>query len=458
VTKHRRFLLLALPLALVAQPAPDLDRKLSDKISAALQKAGAPSVSVAVVKDGTLVFAKAFGKASLSPDQPVTTESRYGVGSISKQFTAAALLLAQEEGQLTLDDKVARYFPYLTRAGNISIRQLLTHTSGFEDFAPQDYIIPEWTHPTDAQTLLDRWAKKPLNFEPGTRYQYSNTGYVLAAAIFEKASGQPLVGFLRSRIFQPLGMASAGDCSESSPADAAAYTKFATGPPRPVAREANGWYLGAGELCMTPSDLARWDMAFLRKQILSARSYEEFVREAWLANGDSTHYALGLSMGEFHHIPTVAHSGEVSGFISSNTVYPTRGGAVVVLTNEDGVNLIGPVTSQAATIAFLPEEPEDSEQATRQVRGILDRLRRGKIDRSLFTSNANSYFTVTALADVRKSLSPIGKLKTVSRIGENLRGGMTHRGYRAVYEKKTMLLNIYLTPDGKYEQFMMVEE
>lgn len=209
---------------------------------------------------------------------------------------------------------------------------------------------------------------------------------------------------------------------------------------------------------MTPSDLAKWDMAFLRKEILSAKSYEEFTHEAWLANGDSTHYALGLTMGEFNHIPTIAHSGEVSGFISSNTLYPSRGGAVVVLTNEDGIQLIGPVTTQAATIAFLPEEPPAaSEQATQQVRGMLEGFGKGRIDRALYTANANSYFTVTALGDIRKSLSTIGKLKTLTRSSETLRGGMTHRVYRAVYEKKTLTLNIYVMPDGKYEQFMVEE-
>lgn len=454
----RRALLLAAPFLLAAQTAGDLDRKLTDKISDTLKKSGAPSVSVALVKDGKLVFAKAFGFATLSPERPATVETRYAVGSISKEFTAAALLLAQEEGKLSLDDKVAKYFPDLTRANDITIRQLLTHTSGYEDYAPQDYIIPEWTHPITTQAILDKWAKKPLNFEPGAKYQYSNTGYVLAAAIFEKATGQPLVGFLKSKIFQPLGMSSAGDCSEASPNDATAYTRYASGPPRPVAREASGWYMGAGELCMTPSDLAKWDMAFMRKEILSPESYRQFTHEAWLTNGDSTHYALGLGTGEFNHIPTISHTGEVSGFISANVMYPSRGGAVIVLTNEDGINLIGPVMNQMATIAFLPEEPPAaSEQANQQVRAVLEGLRAGKIDRALFTSNANSYFTPAALQDIRKSLSSVGKLKTLTRMSENLRGGMTHRSYRAVYEKKTYNLNIYLMPDGKYEQFMVEE-
>jgi len=448
---------MAAPLVLAAQPAADLDRKLTDKIAATLKEKGAPGASVVVVKDGKVVFTHAFGKAGIEPDRPATTGTRYAVGSISKQFTAASILLAQEQGQLSLDDKVAKYFPDLTRAADVTVRQLLSHTSGYEDYAPQDYIIPEWTRPITPREILDRWAKKPLNFEPGTKWQYSNTNYVLAGEIFEKASGQPLLSFLRAKIFQPLGMQSAGDCSEGSPADAAAYTRFASGPPRLVKREAPGWYFAAGELCMTPSDLAKWDMAFLRHEILSAQSYAEFTREMRLANGDATHYALGLSIGEFNRIPTISHSGEVSGFISSNTLYPTRGGAVVVLTNEDGIDLIGPIGSQAATIAFLPEEPPASERATQQVRGILEGMRQGKLDRALFTSNANSYFTDTALGDIHKSLSRIGKLKTLTRTNETLRGGMTHRSYRAAYEKKTMTLNIYVMPDGKYEQFMVEE-
>ena len=448
--------LASLPLA--AQTDSGLDRKISDKIAATLKENRAASASVVLVLNGKPAFAKAFGNASIDPPRPATTETRYAVGSISKQFTAASVLLLEEQGKLSLDDKVAKYFPDLTRAGEVSIRQLLSHTSGYEDYAPQDYIIPEWTHPITPRQILDRWAKKPLNFDPGTKWQYSNTNYVLAGEIVEKVSGEGLLAFLRGHIFDRLGMQSAGDCFETPGAnDATAYTRFAGGPPRPVKREAAGWYFAAGELCMTPSDLAKWDMAFLRQEILSAKSYEEFTHEVTLANGDRTGYALGLSIGEFHHIPLISHSGEVSGFISSNSVYPTRHAAVVVLTNEDGVNLIGPITTAMATAALLPEEPPQSKQADEQAKEILAGLRQGKLDRALFTSNANSYFTDVSLHDIEASIKPLGKLKSFTRTSETLRGGMTHRSYRAEYEKKTLTLNIYVMPDGKYEQFMVEE-
>jgi D-alanyl-D-alanine carboxypeptidase len=448
------FLAVLAPLA--AQEAADLDRKLSDKIAATLKASGAPSASIAVVKDGKTAFVKAFGNAS--DGRVATAGTRYAVGSISKQFTVAAILLAQEEGKLALDDKVSKYFPALTRAGEVTIRQLLSHTSGYEDYAPQDYIIPEWTKPTTPQAILERWAKKPLNFDPGTKWQYSNTNYVLAGEIFEMAAGVPLLTFLKDRIFTPLKMESAGDCAVASANDSAAYTRYAGGPPRPVRREANGWYFAAGELCMTPQDLALWDAAFLRKQILAPRSYDEFTREVRLNNGDTTHYGLGLTLDEFNRsIPTISHGGEVSGFLASNAVYPTRNAAIVVLTNEDGGNLTSPLTTQIATILFLPEEPAASEKDTAQVRSILESLSKGKLDAALFTDNARSYFSDQALRDIRQSLATHGKLQSVTRTGETLRGGMTHRNYRAVFQKKTVALNIYVMPDGKYEQFLIVE-
>jgi len=432
------------------EPSP-LAARFDEKIAAALAATGAPSVSVAVVQDGRLTYAKAFGKADIASNRDAGPSTRYAIGSVSKQFTSAALLLLQEQGKLSLDDKVAKYFPELTRANEITIRQLLSHTSGYEDYAPQDYLIPDWTKPVTSKQIIDHWARKPLNYDPGTKWQYSNTGYVVAASILEKASGRPLVAFLREKIFDPLEMSSAGDCDMRIPEDASAYTRFALGPPRPVGREASGWYLGAGELCMTPSDLAKWNIAFMNKRILSARSYEALTTEVKLANGQSTHYALGLSLGGTPENRELSHDGEVSGFLTMNRVWPGRRSALSVCSNEDGINLSNSVGQQ---IAQLLSEPAD----LAQVRDILEGLQHARIDRSLLTANANSYFTDTALRDYQESLSSLGKLESVTKTSEQLRGGMSHRRYRAQYEKKPVLLNIYVTPDGKYEQFMVMEQ
>jgi CubicO group peptidase (beta-lactamase class C family) len=442
-----------IPAALLQAEDSSLNGRLDEKIAAALATSGAPSVSVAVVRNNETIYARAFGKANLAENRAADAATRYAVGSISKQFTTAALLLLQEQGKISLDDKVAKYFPELTRAGEISIRQLLSHTSGYEDYAPQDYIIPEWTKPTTPRDVMERWGKKPLNFDPGTRWQYSNTNYVIAGEIFEKASGQLLVAFLREKIFKPLGMKSAGDIDEHPATDATAYTRYALGPPRPVAREGPGWYFAAGELAMTPSDLARWDIAFLEKRILSAHSYEEFTREVKLKDGKETHYALGLSVGEMNGTPIISHGGEVSGFLASNAVFPAKGVAIVVLSNEDGISFIGPLSRQIAELLIA----SGVEKEITQVRGILEGLQQGHIERGLLTSNANSYFSDLVLKDFASSLTPLGKLQSVTKAAEQLRGGMSHRSYRAQFEKRTVSLNVYVMPDGKYEQFLVVE-
>ena len=426
---------------------------LDERIASALSASGAPSVSVAVVQHGEITYARAFGQANIAEHRAADAATRYAIGSVSKQFTSAALLLLAEQGKISLDDKVARYFPDLSRAREVTIRELLSHTSGYEDYAPQDYMIPDWTRPITPREILNQWAKKPLNFDPGTRWQYSNTNYVIAGQIFEKVSGQPLVAFLREKIFQPLGMSTPGEITDHDPKDASAYTRYALGLPRPVAREGEGWMFAAGELAMTPSDLARWDIAFLEKKILSARSYREFTREVKLKDHKPTHYALGLDLGELNGTPMISHTGEVSGFLTSNAVFPAKGVAVVVCSNEDGISLIGPLARQIAGLVLGGAAEKD----IAQVRGILEGLKEGHIDRAIFTSDANSYFNDVVLKDYAASLGALGKLEDVTKSNEQLRGGMTHRTYRAQYEKKTVLLNVYAMPDGRYEQFLVEE-
>ena len=444
------FFLLAVCLRAQA-PDPALSGRLDEKISSALAASGAPSVSVAVVQNKRLVYAKAFGKADIAKDKAADAATRYAIGSVSKQFTAAAVLLLEEQGKLSLDDKVSKYFPQLTRAGEITIRELLSHTSGYEDYAPQDYMIPEWTKPTTPQAILRDWAGKRLDFEPGTRWQYSNTNYVVAGVILEKVAGQPLVAFLESRIFRPLGMTSAGDCFAAPNAnDATAYTRNAMGPPRPALREGLGWMFAAGELCMTPTDLARWDIAFLEKRILSAQSWAVFTRAVKLKDGKPTHYALGLSIGALDGVAEISHGGEVSGFLAKNELFPGKGVAVAVLSNQDGVSLSGPLV-----LAAGPAPAPETE--LRRVREVLEGLQQGHIDRALFSSNANSYFTDVALQDYQASLAPLGRLLAVTKRTEQLRGGMTHRTYDAQFEKKSVLLNIYVMPGGRFEQFLVVD-
>jgi CubicO group peptidase (beta-lactamase class C family) len=321
-------------------------------------------------------------------------------------------------------------------------------------------MIPEQTKPTTPMAILKGWAGKPLDFAPGTRWQYSNTNYVLAGEILEKMASQPLFAFLEDKIFRPLNMTSAGDCfAAPNSDDATAYTRYALGPPRPALREGLGWMFAAGELCMTPTDLAKWDIAFMEKRILNAHSWIEFTREVKLKDGKPTHYALGLSLGDLDGVAEISHGGEVSGFLAKNELFPAKGDAVVALSNQDALSLTGPLADQIARLVFASGNGSDlaPEPELRRVREVLEGLQQGHIDRALFTSNANSYFEDVALGDYRASLTPLGKLVSVTKHSEQLRGGMTHRTYEAQFEKKTVQLNIYIMPNGKFEQFLVVD-
>src|SRR5438105_9970257 len=192
----------------------DLIEKIDKVATDALTRTGVPSASIAVVKDGQVVYVRAYGDARLEPKTPATAEMRYSIGSISKQFTAAAILLLQEQGKLSLDDKVSKFIPDLTRANEVTIRQLLSHTSGYQDYWPQDYVMPFMLQPVTSQKIMDTWAKKPLDFEPSTRWQYSNTNYVIAGVIVEKAAHMPLLQFLSEKVFIPLGMKSVANIDE----------------------------------------------------------------------------------------------------------------------------------------------------------------------------------------------------------------------------------------------------
>ena len=180
---------------------------------------------------------------------------RYSIGSISKQFTAAAILLLQEQGKLSLEDPVGKYVPGLTRGNEVTIRQILSHTAGYQDYWPEDYLMTPMMKPTTAQQILDAWAKKPLDFDPGTQWQYSNTNYVIAGLIVEKVSGEKLLDFLGEHIFQPLSMKSVWNSDEEklTSTDATPYVRAALGPLRPAPKEGRGWMFAAGELAMTPT-------------------------------------------------------------------------------------------------------------------------------------------------------------------------------------------------------------
>jgi len=455
-------LLLTLTLAaatpLIAQETLSAETRagIDKAVAELLAKSGAPSASVAVVKDGKVAYVHAYGNATIDPPRPATPQMRYSIGSISKQFTAAAILLLAEEGRLSLDDKVVRWLPDLTRAGDVTIRQLLSMTSGYQDFWPQDYVMPMMLQPVEAQQILNGWAKKPLDFEPGAKWQYSNTNYVVAGVIVEKVAGMPVLAFLRKRIFTPLQMTTVADTDQAAlgAEDASRYLRYALGPLRPAPKEGRGWMFAAGELAMTARDLALWDISMIDQTVLKPESYRAMTTEVPLTNGVGARYGLGVSIGTVDGRRLVYHGGEVSGFTARNDVYPDQRAAVAVLTNLDATSASEQIATRIGTILFATQDGS-TQAALDQVKAIFAGLQKGKIDRSLFTSNANAYFSDQAVADFASSLAPLGTPSEFTQSAQSLRGGMTLRRYRVVFPKKTLRLWTFTMPDGKLEQLQI---
>lgn len=449
--------------ALLAQTSPgQLDPAMAVKVdsiaSQVLRNTGVPSASVAVVTHGQLAYAKAYGSAKLEPQVAATSEMRYAIGSISKQFTAAALLLLQQEGKLSMNDPVSRFVPGLTRGNEVTIRQLLSHTSGYQDFWPQDYVMPNMLKPTTPQSIADRWGKQPLDFDPGTRWQYSNTNYTLAGMVVEKASGMPFFQFVRTRILAPVGLQSASDFDASpSAATATGYLRYALGPLRPAPDAGSGWMWAAGELAMTASDLAKWDISLIQRSLLAPRSYSELETEVRLKNGSGTGYGLGVSVAMQGGRLLVEHSGEVSGFTAENMVFPDDSAAVVVLTNQDAAPASGAIARQIATLLFATDDAL-AQSTTAQARAILVVLQQGTIDRSLLTSNASAYFSEQALKDFASSLAPLGAPIGFVQTGTQKRGGMVLRVYRATFPNRALRVWTYEMPDGKLEQYQVAPQ
>jgi CubicO group peptidase (beta-lactamase class C family) len=445
------------PLVVSAQTVDTLDPALKarvDRIAAqVLDQTGVPSASVAIVQHGKLVYTHAYGHARLEPPVAATPEMRYSIGSISKQFTAAAILMLQEEGKLSLDDAVGKYIPGLTEGNKVTIRQILSHTSGYQDYWPEDYVMTPMLKPESAQQIIDTWAKKPLDFEPGTQWQYSNTNFVIAGRIVETITGAPLMDMLVSRIFRPLGMKSVWNSDEAklTSVDATAYYRHALGPLRVAPKEGRGWMFAAGELAMTAHDLALWDESLIAETILKPESYKQMFTEIKLKDGKGTHYGLGVEVRDRDGHRSIEHGGEVSGFVSDDEVLVDDGVAVAVLTNQDAVGAASTIAGLAAPVILNAPLAAPEQQAI----DIYHGLQQGRIDRSLLAPNLSDYFTPEALSDFQSSLAPLGEPLSFHQTTTELRGGMTFRSFRVVYPGKRLRLTTYTYPDGKLEQYLI---
>jgi CubicO group peptidase (beta-lactamase class C family) len=338
-------LFLSITRAITALAADPTAQKV-DHLFAAFNEPGFPGCSVGVIRNGSFVYKKSFGYASLELGVPITPQSVFYMGSVSKQFTAASVVLAAEQGYLSLDDDVRKYLPELPDYGHpVTLRQMVHQTSGFRDFfdlvALSGGNSAEIGSPADILKLIVR--QKGLNNVPGAEWNYSNSNYFLLAEVIQRATKKSLPRFAAENIFQPLGMKHTlffDDNTLVVPNRVAAYDPGKNGEFR-VDWSTTYDLVGGGGLMSTVDDLLLWDRNFFANKLGKGTLVQQLESHGVLNNGNEINYAMGLTLGEYRGLPTAEHSGANFGYRSEYLRFPQQSFSAIVLCNLSTAGPIG---------------------------------------------------------------------------------------------------------------------
>lgn len=461
-------LLFLLPLAIRAEAPlpktldlPALDAWVAEQVKAK----GYVGLSLAVVRDGKVVLEKGYGLRSLDSKEPMTTDTSLRIGSVSKQFTCAAILLLAEEGKLSAHDKVSKWYPTLTKANEITLLDLMNHTSGYPDYYPLDFVDRRMHKDISFENLAKEYASGKLDFEPGSRFSYSNTGYILLGDIVEKVSGQSLGDFLAKRIFEPLKMTNSGYLDAKLPRKATGYWSFALGAPEKATDEPPGWIGGAGGIWSTAGDLAKWNIALVSGKVLKPESYKIMTSPRELATGKTSQYGCGLGLGNAEGDRVFQHGGAVFGFLAHSAVMPRSNSGVVLLSNCEHVrpgtlfkNLLDLVAKDQVVKVPSNVPKVDGPEPKKVVLDFFHDLQQGKIDRSKLGEEFSVFMTDDRVKECASRLKAMGEPDKVTASDASERGGMAVVVVTMTFKDKVVKASLYRMPDGKIQQLLFNNE
>jgi D-alanyl-D-alanine carboxypeptidase len=446
---------LALALSLHALAPASADR-VDDYVRAEMRKEHVPGVSVAVVRGDKVVVARGYGLANVELAAPATKETVYELLSITKQFTAAAILMLVQEGKLSLDERISRYLPDVPAAwSEITVRHLLTHTSGIPDYTDVRGWFETIRQDRTPEDLLKPVREEPLQFTPGTQWRYSNAGYYLLGMILEKVSGRTWAQFLSERIFQPLGMAAtrANDLIDVIPHRASGYTWQND-------RLQNALYVSpthkwaAGAVVSSVADLARWDAALSSAKLLPRPVLGQSWTPAKLASGVEAPYGFGNELSRDHGHRVAGHQGGGMAFNATMLRFVDDRLTIIVLCNLTQA----PSRAMARHIAqfYLPDLsdarnrgiPDPDPKTTALLKGVLLDARQGKADAALFAPEAQA--TVPFIQRAGPSfLGSLGTLRSFVLLERREEPKKRVLRYRAIFGNTSLLWTFELTPEGK---------
>ncbi|MEP7327075.1 MAG: serine hydrolase domain-containing protein [Gemmatimonadota bacterium] len=397
------FLSCALPTVLPAQalPAASTVTHVADSLAAAFVASdGAPSVAIGLVRGTDTLELKAWGLADIEQDVPATARSVYRIGSVTKQFTAAAVMQLVEQGKVKLDDSIATYLPALPVAWHrVTVRQLLNHTSGIPSYTD---IGPKWRNRWGEEmtpdTLIALTAGDPVWFAPGTQWRYDNSGYVVLGLLIEQLTGRPWGTDMAERFFKPLGMLDTRECLATPiyPRRVRGYEKDDDHPGQweNTAYLAMSQPYAAGSLCSTVGDLARWNRALHTGHVVSAASYALMTTPEGVAATNTPRYGFALIADTLAGRPIITHGGGIHGFITGNAWVPSAQLSVTVLTNSGSARAEQLLEQLVRAAQGMPLE-----QQARVVPIAADQLRRYVGVFALVLPNGAHDFTIAEAGD-----------------------------------------------------------
>ncbi len=400
MSRHFRAIAVAVAMILCVIISARAD-EVDDYVERQLRQLHIPGLSLAVVRGGRVIKAQGYGLANLESNAPATKDTVYEIGSMTKQFTATAVMMLVEEGKVSLDDKITKYFPAAPETwSQITVRHLLNHTSGIQNHvAVPDFPNLFQTNLTRDQ-LIKLFFKLPLEFQPGETWAYDNTGYYLLGIIVEKASGKSFWQFLDERIFRPLGMTSTRNTDPQPIATnrASGYewvnNKFER---RPVLAPFIAF--SAGAILSNVGDMAKWDAALYTERLLKRSSLEQMWTPAKTNQGApaSFDYGFGWFIDSYHGHRVVQHSGGTPGFSSAIYRFTDDRLTVIILTNHADRILDQLVIDIAGTYAQALKRPEGrtdhDPQTSLKLKRVVSGLLNGKHDPALFTPAMRTFLS-----------------------------------------------------------------
>ncbi|MCW2263963.1 MULTISPECIES: serine hydrolase domain-containing protein [Sphingobacterium] len=333
---RRLFLILILISVFGILSAQDFKEKIDSIIKTEFMQENEPGGAFLVAKNGKVLYKKSFGKANLELDVDMTINHVFQIGSMTKQFTAVAILMLEKQGKLTVNDPISKFIPNYPSGHKITIKHLLTHTSGIQDFTKMKSISDIAQKQMTPEMMVNFFKDEPVNFEAGEKFEYNNSGYIVLGYIIELVSGITYEDFIHKNIFQKIGMNNSYYASDRKIIKSRAYGYH---------QKADGFVnktwinfsvpFSSGSLMSTLEDLLKWQNALNDNQVLDSLSLSQAFKSYKLNNGEVSSYGFGWHIKEINGIPTREHGGSIFGFKSMAVYIPSRDIYIVGLSNCD---------------------------------------------------------------------------------------------------------------------------